>query len=151
MSDRRWFLGQLSAVLAVGPVMAVAESTGPLVQVYKSATCGCCKQWVKHLRNAGFTVEATDVADVSVYKREYGVPPQLTSCHTAIVAGYVVEGHVPADDVIKMLRQKPDITGIAVPGMPMGSPGMEGPNATAFDVIAFNGEGDVYVYATHTP
>ena len=151
MNQRRVFIGQFAALFAVGPVAVFAESTGPLVQVYKSRTCGCCSKWVDHMRTAGFDIEATNVPDVGVYKLEYGVPRALGSCHTAVVEGYIVEGHVPADDVIKMLRQKPAIKGIAVPGMPMGSPGMESPNPQPYDVIAFDSAGNTSVFATHTP
>ncbi|MCP4002141.1 MAG: DUF411 domain-containing protein [Gammaproteobacteria bacterium] len=151
MNHRRIFIAQVSALLVVGPACVLAEETGPLVRVYKSPTCNCCKKWIRHLQDAGFRVEATDVSDIGAYKIEYGVPRALGSCHTAIVDGYIVEGHVPADNVIKMLRQKPEIIGIAAPGMPMGSPGMEGPNAEAYDVIAFDADGKTSVFDTHTP
>ena len=149
MNTRRQFIGQLAMVVAAGPALATEKS--PLIQVYKSPTCGCCSKWVDHLRDAGFTVEATNVRDVSVYKREYGLPPQLASCHTGIVQGYVVEGHVPADDVIRMLREKPAIKGIAVPGMPMGSPGMEGPNSDRYETLSFDAAGTIAVFAVHGP
>ena len=151
MNKRRQFLSQITALLVAGPLVARAEATDPLVQVYKSATCGCCSKWVDHLRAAGFTVEATNVPDVNLYKLEYGLPAQLASCHTAIVEGYVVEGHVPADDVIKMLRQQPAIKGIAVPGMPLGSPGMESPNPERYETIAFDADGKTTVFAVHAP
>jgi hypothetical protein len=151
MIHRRAFIGQLSVTLVLAPMVSLAESANPLVQVYKSRTCSCCNKWIEHLRAAGFKVEASNVPDVAVYKLEYGVPRALSSCHTAIVEGYIVEGHVPADDVIKMLRQKPEIKGIAAPGMPMGSPGMEGPNAVTYDIIAFDADGNTSVFATHTP
>jgi hypothetical protein len=151
MYQRRSVLKYLTTILLASPVAAFAESGGPLVKVYKSRTCGCCSKWVDHMRSAGFTVEATNVPDVAVYKQEYGVPRQLGSCHTAIVEGYIVEGHVPADDVIKMLRQKPAIKGLAVPGMPMGSPGMESPNPQPYDVIAFDADGNTTVFASHGP
>ena len=151
MNNRRQFLSRLTALLVAGPAVAHAEATGPLVQVYKSPTCGCCSKWVDHLRAAGFTVQATNVSDVNQYKLEHGVPPKLASCHTAVVEGYIVEGHVPADDVIKMLRQKPAIKGIAVPGMPMGSPGMESPNPERYETIAFDAEGVTTVFAVHEP
>jgi hypothetical protein len=137
--------------MLAGPLVARAADAGPLVQVYKSPTCGCCGKWVDHLRAAGFTVQATNVADVNQYKLEYGVPIQLASCHTAIVEGYIVEGHVPADDVIKMLREKPAIKGIAVPGMPLGSPGMESPNPERYETIAFDADGNTTVFAIHGP
>jgi len=151
MYQRRQFLLRLTALMLAGPLVARAADAGPLVQVYKSPTCGCCGKWVDHLRAAGFTVQATNVADVNQYKLEYGVPMQLASCHTAIVEGYIVEGHVPADDVIKMLREKPAIKGIAVPGMPLGSPGMESPNPERYETIAFDADGNTTVFATHEP
>jgi hypothetical protein len=92
MNSRRLFLAQLSAFVIAGPTAVRAEVAAPLVQVYKSATCGCCSKWVDHLRAAGFAVEATNVPDVNLYKLEYGVPPRLASCHPAVVEGYVVEG-----------------------------------------------------------
>jgi hypothetical protein len=103
------------------------------------------------MQAAGFDVDATNVADVQVYKEQYGLPAELASCHTAVVDGFVVEGHVPAEDVIRMLETRPEIKGIAVPGMPMGSPGMESPNPQAFDVIAFDAEGNSEVFASHSP
>ena len=151
MNKRREFLRLLTVALAGSPLIAWAENAQPVVQVYKSATCGCCSKWVDHLRAAGFTVEANNVADVNRYKQEHGVPPQLASCHTALVDGYVVEGHVPADDVIKMLRERPEIIGIAVAGMPMGSPGMESPNPEYYETIAFNAAGPAAVFAVHKP
>ena len=151
MYERRQFLLRLTALMLAGPLVARAADAGPRVQVYKSPTCGCCGKWVDHLRAAGFTVQATNVADVNQYKLEYGVPVQLASCHTAIVEGYIVEGHVPADDVIKMLREKPAIKGIAVPGMPLGSPGMESPNPERYETIAFDADGNTTVFATHEP
>ena len=149
MYKRRSVLKYFATIFLASPVAALAETAGPLVKVYKSRTCSCCNKWVEHMREAGFTVEATNVPDVSVYKIEYGVPRELGACHTAVVEGYVVEGHVPADDVIKMLRQKPEITGIAVAGMPMGSPGMESPNPQSYDVIAFDAAGNTSVFSSH--
>ena len=152
MYKRRSVLKYFATIFLASPaVSANAATAGPLVKVYKSSTCSCCNKWVEHMRTAGFKVEATNVADVGIYKLEYGVPRALGSCHTAIVDGYIVEGHVPADDVKKMLRQKPEIKGITAPGMPMGSPGMEGPNAVTYDVIAFDADGNTSVFATHTP
>ena len=127
---------------------ALAEAAE--VHVYKSPTCGCCSKWMDHLREAGFRVEATEVADVTPIKRENGVPQRLTACHTAFVGGYVVEGHVPAQDVRRLLAERPKIAGLAVPGMPIGSPGMEGPNPEHYQVLSFGGEG-VTVFAEHGP
>ena len=99
----------------------------PVITVNKSASCGCCKLWIAHLEEAGFVVNPLDSDDMTAIKERYGVPENMRSCHTAIVDGYVVEGHVPASDIRQLLAEKPDATGIAVPGMPLGSPGMEVP------------------------
>ena len=107
--------------------------------------------WVVHLQEHGLKVKTTDVPNVGVLKRRSGVPPQLSSCHTAIIDGYVVEGHVPAKDVIRLLKERPSIVGLAVPGMPQGSPGMEGPNPVRYNVYAFDEEGNFEVFATYGP
>jgi hypothetical protein len=152
MNKRRQFLGQCAAMLALGPVFAAGEQTkSPLLKVYKSRTCSCCGKWIDHMRAAGFEVEATNVADVNVYKQQYGVPPQLSACHTGIVDGYVIEGHVPADDIIRLLRARLEVTGIAVPGMPMGSPGMESPRPERYETLSFDAAGNIEVFAVHEP
>ncbi len=117
--------------------------------VYKTPTCGCCKKWVTHLEEAGFKVKTTDLEDLSPIKTQFSVPQNFRSCHTAVVDGYVVEGHVPADVIEKMLSEKPDIAGISVPGMPIGSPGMEveGRPADRYKIIAFDKAGKGRVYA----
>ena len=130
---------------------SISVSDLPIVQVYKSPTCGCCSKWVSHLEANGFTVEATDVNDINLIKRSYGIPPALASCHTAVVGDYLVEGHVPAEDIVQLLKQKPVIKGIAVPGMPIGSPGMEGSNPQAYDVISFDAQGEIDVFSRHHP
>ncbi|TDI23887.1 MAG: DUF411 domain-containing protein [Acidobacteria bacterium] len=107
--------------------------------------------WVSHLQDNGFTVRTTDVPDISTFKAEHDVPGRLTSCHTALVDGYVIEGHVPAEDIERLLEERPDITGISVPGMPVGAPGMEGPNPQEFAVISFDDDGQMQLFATHTP
>lgn len=119
------------------------------VMVYKSPACGCCKDWVKHLRDHGFTVKTQDVADVTPIKAKHGVLPALASCHTALVDGYVVEGHVPADDLKRLLRERPAVAGVAVPGMPAGSPGMEGTRQDRYQVLTFDAAGRTAVYASH--
>lgn len=129
------------------PVASVAVAA-PVVTVYKSPTCGCCSKWVDHMRANGFTVEVHDMADVTPVKNEVGVPRALRSCHTAVVNGYSLEGHVPADLVHRLLKEKPKNTaGLAVPGMPMGSPGMEGATKDAYDVVAYTADGKTSVYA----
>lgn len=115
--------------------------------VYKDANCGCCAKWVDHIRAAGFKPVSNDVTDLDAVKTRYGVPRSLHSCHTAEIGGYIVEGHVPADLIRKMLNEKPDIAGIAVPGMPVGSPGMEWNYTEPYDVIAFTKSGGTSVYA----
>lgn len=126
-------------------------SNFPTVTVYKSPTCGCCAKWIDHLREEGFTVETNDVQDMRSIKKERGVPASLSSCHTGEVGGYVVEGHVPADDIKALLAQAPDAIGIAVPGMPIGSPGMEvaGQPAERYDVVMFREDGMAAVFAQH--
>lgn len=123
---------------------------GTRMVVYKTPTCGCCRAWVDHVQAAGFTVEVRDMPDVQPVKHEHGLPGHLASCHTAIVDGYVVEGHVPADVIRRMLRERPQVAGIAVPGMPVGSPGMEVPGGRKdpYDIIAFSRDGKVSVYET---
>ena len=123
----------------------------PTVQVYKSPTCGCCSKWVAHLEANGFKVEATDVNNINLIKRSYGIPETVASCHTAVVGDYLVEGHVPAKDIIQLLKQKPAIKGIAVPGMPIGSPGMEGGNPESYDVVSFDADGETEIFSSHHP
>jgi hypothetical protein len=120
------------------------------VTVYKSPTCGCCKQWVMHMQANGFTVKAHDVADIVQYKTANGVPLMLGSCHTAIVGGYVIEGHVPASDIRRLLKERPPVRGLAVPGMPVGSPGMEqGGHKDHYNVLTFDAQGRTTVYSSH--
>jgi hypothetical protein len=120
------------------------------VTVYKSPTCGCCKQWVTHMQANGFTVKAHDVADIVQYKTANGVPLMLGSCHTAIVGGYVIEGHVPASDIRRLLKERPPVRGLAVPGMPVGSPGMEqGGHKDHYNVLTFDAQGRTTVYSSH--
>jgi hypothetical protein len=127
----------------------------PTVQVYKTPTCGCCSKWVDHMRYAGFTVHAEDVSQqaLDAVKLKYGVPATVNSCHTARLAGYIVEGHIPADAVKKMLKERPKVVGIAVPGMPIGSPGMEIPGVRAqqYDVLSFDKTGATKVFLTIKP
>ena len=120
-----------------------AQGNGQLVTVYRSPTCGCCKAWEDHLRENGFTVESVETRAMDVVKTENGVPRPLLSCHTAIVDGYVIEGHVPAADIARLLSERPAVRGLAVPGMPTGSPGMETPGREAqpYEVFAFSDDG----------
>jgi hypothetical protein len=129
----------------------VVDQSLPTVLVYKTETCGCCNGWVEHLRAAGFNVDARNVRDLMSVKTDAGVPGPLVTCHTALVDGYVVEGHVPVDQIKRMLAERPDVAGIAVAGMPIGSPGMEGPNAQPYQVMAFDRQGRTSVYAEIDP
>jgi hypothetical protein len=121
------------------------------ITVYKSPTCGCCAKWIDHLEAGGLVVEAIDTKDMSRIKHENGVPHRLSSCHTALIDGYVIEGHVPVEDVLRLLEERPDIVGLSVPDMPIGSPGMEGPNPVRYHVLAFTKEGNSETYASHGP
>ncbi len=138
---------EVPVVSAVTAVSATPAGSGPTIKVYKDANCGCCKEWVTHLEQNGFKVESVDMPDLSAVKQKYGVKPELESCHTGVVNGYTVEGHVPADLILKMLKEKPAIAGIAVPGMPSGSPGMEGGAKEKYDVLTFDRAGRTTVYA----
>ncbi|WP_428622703.1 DUF411 domain-containing protein [Sedimenticola sp.] len=130
-------------------LFASAGVAGELIAVYKSPTCGCCSAWIEHLKANGFDVQAHDTTRMDQVKQALGVQPQLASCHTAEVAGYVIEGHVPASDIHRLLAEKPAVAGLAAPGMPMGSPGMEGPRKDHYQVLTFDREGNSRVYAEH--
>jgi hypothetical protein len=140
-----WFVGL--SWLGAAPA---ARAAGDEVHVYKTPRCGCCTKWMDHLRAAGFAVRGTDVADLAPIKLENGLPHGLASCHTAFVGGYLVEGHVPASDVRRLLRERPKVAGLAVPEMPIGSPGMEGPSPEPYEVYSF-GPGGVKVFSRHDP
>lgn len=133
---------------AAGGSAAAADL--PSVTVYKSPTCGCCGDWVTHLRDNGFPVEVKARANLRPVKQQLGVPDALASCHTAVVGNYVVEGHVPAAQVKRLLRETPDLRGISVPGMPVGSPGMErGDRVEPYAVVGFSPSGDTTVVARY--
>lgn len=144
---RRWMAGWL---LWLATTAAVAAGL-PEAIVYKSPTCGCCKSWVAHMEASGFAVKVVDVRDIDAVKRQFGVPVQLASCHTALIGGYVVEGHVPASAVKRLLQEKPAALGLTAPGMPIGSPGMEGPNPEPFAVQRFDERGRTSVYEAYRP
>jgi hypothetical protein len=148
------------SALAFGIAAAVAAwhrpqrawaATGPRVVVHKSETCGCCKLWVEHLEQAGFAVEVVNEDNLAAIKERVGVPYGKGSCHTAEVGGYFLEGHVPAADVHRLLREKPSAKGLTVPGMPAGSPGMEVPGGKVdpYDVLLVAKDGSTSVFAHH--
>lgn len=129
------------------PGLLTARAAGTAMLVYKDPNCGCCTKWVALMRAAGFDLSVRDTADMPSIKRRYQVGQGIASCHTALVGGYVVEGHVPADLIQRLLREKPRVLGLAVPGMPVGSPGMEGTPKDAYDVVTFDAAGKTTVYA----
>jgi hypothetical protein len=158
MSDaltRRAWLARAAAgaaVLVTGPAAALAAAApAPTITIYKTPQCGCCQKWVMHVAAAGFKPAINDVEDIDAIKQRYGVPAALQSCHTALVGGYVVEGHVPAADIKRLLAERPKVVGIAVPGMPAGTPGMEMPGAPAdrYEVTAFLANGTTRRFAAH--
>jgi hypothetical protein len=145
----RWIAAPLALAAAIVQVQASrAQTAAPTITVYKSPTCGCCSKWIEHMRSHGFEVKSMDVEDITSVKTANGVPPEAASCHTALVGGYVLEGHVPADSVKRLLREKPKVAGLAVPGMPVGSPGMEVPGGQVehFDVVSFARGGATTVF-----
>ncbi len=153
MHSRREFL-RLSTIIAGTVVVLRARPTFgtsiPRVTVYKSPTCGCCAKWVEHLRHNGFTVAVTDMEGVTPIKQSLGVPASLYSCHTAVTGAYVIEGHVPADLLQRLLRERPTIAGLAVPGMPNDAPGMDGAGH-GYSVVAFDRNGGTRLYARRPP
>lgn len=144
-------LAAVVATMALGAAAAAdlpAAGAPPVVTVYKSPYCGCCSKWVDYLKGNGYTVTTVDLEDLSEIKASSGVPRSVQTCHTAVVAGYVLEGHVPVDAINKLLAEKPKVAGIGVPGMPVGSPGMEGTPAQHYDVLAWDKTGKTSVYLT---
>jgi hypothetical protein len=147
----------MGLVLWVALLGAPIHAEGEAVKVYKSPTCGCCGKWVEHLESHGFEVEAVNTTALDALKDDNAIPRELRSCHTAFVEGYVIEGHVPAEDVKRLLTERPELAGLAVPDMPIGSPGMEahpggkGPVAESYDVVGFGGKNGTVVFASHEP
>lgn len=145
--------GLLTVVL--GFAILHAQRPAPTMEVYKSPTCGCCSKWVEHVRAGGIAVKVTDLSDeaLDAMKAKHGVPRTAQSCHTGLVGGYVVEGHVPVTEVQRLLKERPAVTGIAVGGMPTGSPGMEvpGQKPQTYNVVSFDKQGTMRVYSTQNP
>ena len=147
--SRRGFLAG-AAVTLMACTGEVLPSAPPTVRVYRSPSCGCCGGWVDHLRGAGFEVAVEMMDDVTPVAQRLGVPEDMRSCHTAEVAGYFVEGHVPAADVRRLVRERPEAAGIAVPGMPIGSPGMEmGGRRDPYHTLLVDRSGGISVFAQH--
>lgn len=134
---------------AFAPPHGARAEEGRAMTVWKTPWCGCCAKWVAHMRASGFAVTVHDVEKIGPVKRSAGVPKRLGSCHTAKVGGYVVEGHVPAADVKRLITLRPEARGLAAPGMPTGSPGMEGTGRDAYDVLLFRADGATKVFSSH--
>jgi len=140
----------LALTTGAAPVSPIDAAPGrPTITVYKDPSCGCCKSWIEHLIKHGYRVDAKDTPDMTGIKRGLGVPDGLSACHTAVVNGYLIEGHVPAADIARLLKEKPKVAGLAVPGMPMGSPGMEGPRAQHYQVLSFDKAGKTKIFASY--
>jgi hypothetical protein len=151
LSRRGFILSAAGSILLGGTARwSFAQAATP-VTVYKSRTCGCCAKWVDHLRDNGFSPTARDEEEMDQLKDELGIPQALRSCHTAIVGQYLIEGHVPAADIRRLLAERPKAAGLAVPGMPSGSPGMAQPGDPegGYDVLAFQSNGSTRVFASH--
>jgi hypothetical protein len=144
---RRTFLGIAVAATLLATNVAAAV---PVIEVYKSPTCGCCGKWAEHLRNGGFAVNVHAIPDIDAFRVRTGVPAAMASCHTALVGGYVVEGHVPAADIRKLLTERPKALGLAVPGMPAISPGMDAPHGPGYEVLLFQTDGASRVYHVYS-
>lgn len=148
-SRRRFALALLAGGLAPAWLRA---APAPSIEVFKSPTCGCCGDWVRHLQANGFLVQVRDVGNAAARER-MKVPMRLGSCHTGVIAGYAVEGHVPAQDVHRLLRERPDAIGLTVPGMPVGSPGMDGPEyggrRDPYDVLLIARDGSTRVFSSY--
>ena len=148
---RRFALTALAAGAVSLALPALADASLPPVDVYKSPTCGCCGAWVDHLKAAGFSVRVVEVDDIAQARKRFGLPDKFGSCHTGVVDGYVVEGHVPAAEIKRLLSSRPAAIGLAVPGMPIGSPGMEYPGRSdPYDVLLIDRKGRESVFA-HYP
>lgn len=152
LSRRSVVAGGLGALLIAGALIGAPAFTAPAsaqeVEVWKSPTCGCCEGWVKHMQSSGFSLKVHTIDDVDPVKAAKGVPDTLMSCHTAVVDGYVIEGHVPAGDIRRLLSERPRARGLSAPGMPQSAPGMDNPGQP-YDVILFGAPDGSKVYARH--
>ena len=150
MNCRRRFL--MAALAAAAAHRVPAQSSAPLVEVWKSPSCGCCQEWVKHLEAHGLRTRLHDVGN-NAMRRRLGIPEKLGSCHTALVGGYAIEGHVPAREILRLLKERPQAIGLAVPGMPIGSPGMDGPEygerRDPYQVLLVGRDGQTRVYQSY--
>lgn len=145
-------LGALVLGIGLSPALAVAATAlTHAVEVYHDPACGCCVNWIGYMRAQGYVVTVHETSSLATVKQRLGVPAAAASCHTAQIAGYVIEGHVPVQDIRRLLAERPDAIGLAAPGMPMGSPGMEMGAPERYDVLLLSRDGTTRVYATHGP
>jgi hypothetical protein len=150
LSRRGFLLGAAGLVLAGARGPWIHALAGTPITIYKSKTCGCCSKWVDHVKAAGFDATVHDREEMDQLKDELGVPLPVRSCHTALVGGYLIEGHVPASDIRRLLTARPKVAGLAVPGMPAGSPGMAEPGKEGdYEVVAFQANGSTSPFASH--
>ena len=146
---RREFVAMAGLALVAPRAWAAPARTR--VEIWKSDSCGCCGEWIKHLQKNGFATKVNSVADASPMRSALGIPDRLGSCHTAKVGGYAIEGHVPAGDIRRLLAQKPDAIGLSAPGMPAASPGMDVPNSPPYEVLLVRRDGSTTLFARHVP
>ena len=139
----------LALLLGTAFIGTAALAETPTISVYKSPTCTCCEKWIAHLEQEGFDVDAIDTSDLGIVKSMAGIPPEQASCHTARVGDYVIEGHVPAQDIRRLLAEHPDARGLTVPGMPLSAPGMDVPSTQHYQVLLIGKDGGTSVFAQH--
>ena len=139
----------LLALMTLGTAGASVAQTAGTIELYKSTYCGCCGKWAEHMTKAGFSVKTHEIDDVPATRKKLGMPEKLGSCHTAKIGHYLLEGHVPADDIKRLLKEKPKALGLAVPGMPAGSPGMDVPNSPPYDTLLVHKDATTRVFAKH--
>ncbi len=146
-----WLLLGVAACTPTARPQSVSEIAPAIITVYKSPTCGCCGGWIEYVESHGYRVRVEQITDVTTIKNRYQIPAELQSCHTSLVGGYVVEGHVPVEALAQLLAERPSVKGIAVPGMPIGAPGMEQPGVAAepYDVLTFDEMGNTAVFSSH--
>jgi hypothetical protein len=144
----RLHLRSLAVIALLGSASVWAQSA-TTVEVYKSPTCGCCGKWIEHMQKNGFKVEAHEVDDIPASRKKLGMPDKLGSCHTSKIGNYVVEGHVPAQDIKRLLKEKPKALGLAIPSMPPGVPGMDIPNSPPYETLLVQADGTTSVFAKH--
>ena len=145
-------VGALVLGIAISPAVTLAATAMKnAIEVYHDPACGCCVNWIRYMQAQGYTVTSHEDQSMAVVKARLGVPAAAASCHTALIGGYVIEGHVPVEDIRRLLAEHPDALGLAAPGMPMGSPGMEMGAPERYDVLLIGRDGSSQVFATHGP